>query len=159
MKNFFIVACMLVAWNAHAQWEAGEIDGREGIYAVTANDDGALFGRYCYFKDQNCVWLMTSTLRCTPGASYPALASSTDATNIQVVCGGPTTHNRGHRYFLTPYDAIEGLVEAGGILGIALVAQSGTFRVSRFDLTGAKRAMEQANTAFERRPKTREQKL
>lgn len=159
MRIFILVFGVFIGLSAHAQWEAGEIDGKEGIYAVTANEDGALFGRYCYFKDQSCVWLMTSTLRCTPGASYPALASSQDATNIQVVCGGPAAQGLGYRYFLTPYDSVEGLVEAGGILGIALVAQSGTFRVSRFDLNGSKKAMQQANTAFERRPKTREQRL
>lgn len=159
MRRFLILIGVFLAWNAHAQWEAGPMEGQEGVYAATVNDDGALFGRYCYFSDQKCLWLITSTLGCEPGSSYPALASSIGATQLEVVCGGPALNGRGHRYYLTPYDTVQRLVEAGGILGIALVEQGGTFRVSRFNLNGSKRMLEQANTAFDRRPRTREQRL
>ncbi|MCW5668161.1 MAG: hypothetical protein KIT86_00780 [Hydrogenophaga sp.] len=159
MKFILATIALAGAGIANAQWVAGDIDGKEGVYAVTQNDDGEIFGRYCYFEDKTCVWLVTNPLRCEPGASYPALATSKDSAHVEVVCWGKSPTSNVYRYFVKPYDIVEGLVNDGGILGIAVVAKNGNFRVSRFDLNGSQRAIRESSTKFESRSKTRGQVL
>lgn len=160
-KLIATLALLLVTLQANAQgrWETGPMAEGEGVYSATINDNGVVFGRYCYFKDDTCVWMLANDLGCTPGATYPALATSRDSAHVQLVCGGKSPTPALSRYFLKPYDTVEALVDAGGVLGVAVVADNGNFRVYRFDLAGAKRVLEQADAIYARRAKTKDQSL
>lgn len=158
---FLLLAALSFTKLAHAQaeWSTGLLANNIGVYAGTINASGVAFGRYCYFKDDTCYWMLGNDLSCDAGSIYPALASSKDAANIELVCGGKGSAGTRYNYFLKPYDTIENLVGASGVLGVAAVAEGGNFRVFRFDLKGAKRALQEADALYQQKVKTKDQTL
>jgi hypothetical protein len=157
-----LLAALSIAKFANAQttWSSGLLAKNEGVYAGTVNDSGAVFGRYCYFADDSCYWVLSNSLSCEETSTYPALAAAKDAANIELVCAGKPRNSNLHKYFLKPYDTIEALVgDSGGVLGVATVAEGGNFRVFRFDLSGAKRAMQDADILYRQKVKTKDQTL
>lgn len=155
------VALLAAVGSAHAQssWEAGPMSNNEGVFAAVANDSGVIFGRYCYYKDQTCVWIMANEMGCKLGDEYPALATAETSTHLTLVCGGKSPTQSHNRYYLKPYDTVEGLVNQGGTLGVAMVAESGNFKVYRFDLRGAKAMLDQADVIYRNRSRTKDQTL
>jgi hypothetical protein len=143
--------------NAQPRWDTGVIPGNEGVWAAATSSSGVAFGRYCYYRDNSCVWMLGNKLTCVPGDSYPALASASKSAHVQLVCAGK--NEAFNRYFLTPYDTVEGLVLGGGILGIAAVSESGEFQVFRFDLRDATRALNEADAMYQSGTRTKDQKL
>lgn len=162
MKGVFLAGLLLLttfAANAQQQWHAGVMSENEGVYAGVTNDNGVIFGRYCYFKDNSCVWLLANNLTCKPGEDYPALATARTSAHVTLACGGKSEDNQYTRYFLKPFDTVEALVLEGGTLGVAVVADSGNFRVFRFDLRGAKAILDQADAIYRARSRTKDQVL
>jgi hypothetical protein len=156
--SVFLVAA---ATGTHAQqtWQAGVMTDNEGVYAGVTNDSGAILGRYCTFKDDSCVWMLVNDMGCKPANQYPALATAKTSAHVSLVCAGLNPARTQHRYFLKPYDTVDGLVGEGGVLGVAMVAESGNFRVFRFDLRGAKAILEQADAIYRNRLRTKDQTL
>lgn len=162
MKKLICSALLAIAaTGAYAQqgWQAGVMNDNEGVYAGVTNDSGVVLGRYCTFKDDSCVWLIANDMSCRPANDYPALATAKSSAHVSLVCGGMNPARTQHRYFIKPYDTIDALVNDGGILGIAMVAESGNFRVFRFDLRGAKAILEQADSIYRTRSRTKDQTL
>lgn len=158
---FLLLAALSFTKLAHAQadWSSGLIANNKGVYAATINSSGVAFGRYCYFKDDSCYWMLANDLSCDAASTYPALASSKDAVNIELVCAGKGSTSKLFNYFLKPYDTIEKLVDSSGVLGVASVVEGGSFRVYRFDLSGAKRVLQEADALYQQKVKTKDQTL
>jgi len=69
------------------------------------------------------------------------MAGSQGATHIFYNCRGATKNGK-YIYILSPYDNVEQIVLAGGIVSMAFPLDSGRFYVNRFDTHGAKAAID-----------------
>ena len=117
-------------------------DSNDFVYAATLNENEHLFGQYCFPAEGACVWLLGFRTGCQQGDSYPALANSdSGAAHIEIICGG-RLENGLYRYALADFDTIDDLVKKGGRLGFAVPFKEDQFRLIRFDLTGARAAID-----------------
>lgn len=127
-----------------------ETTSRDGLYAATMNDSGALLGQFCFPGAGSCVWLIGMSTRCEAGAKYPILANSdVGAQYLELYCDGEL-ENGLHRYAFTDYAAVDGLVKGGNRIGFAIPLQQDQFIVVRFLLNGAKVAISAMRDAAER---------
>lgn len=97
----------------------------------TANDSGVLMSSVC--EDMNsCLWVMSvSGATCEHGQSYPALINSTaGAFHTDLYC---EVGNGTNRFVFSKQSSIASAASSGGILGVVLPMQSGSFSVRRFD--------------------------
>lgn len=152
------VALALFSGTASAQWSTGETANKASVYAGTANQSGALLSRYCHYKDQMCYWQIFNTLSCDPGESYPAMATSGVTAQITLVCEGKMGDGK-YGYFMKPFDAVDVLIKKGGVLGVVMVSADDSFNVYRFNLSGATKAMTDADELFHQRRPTRDMRL
>ncbi|HIH0944418.1 TPA: hypothetical protein ACYHTU_003532, partial [Vibrio cholerae] len=56
----------------HKDWVINT-DGDDYYYAATINNSGHVFGKYCYFENKQCLFLITVDITCTKGNKYPVL--------------------------------------------------------------------------------------
>ena len=74
---------------AFGDWFAGVQDDKIGLYAATVNDSKGVLGQYCFFEDNNCLWLLKTDIECEEGSTYPVLVNSdAGASHKEVYCGG-----------------------------------------------------------------------
>jgi len=71
-----IAATILLAPIAHsgtifAHWSTGATNDSSSVFAASANDDGAVFGKHCHFSTQDCSWHIAADMACEKGAYYP----------------------------------------------------------------------------------------
>lgn len=123
---------------------------RDGLYAATMNDSGALLGQFCFPGAGACVWLIGMRTRCETGEKYPILANSdVGARYLEIYCDGEL-ENGLHRYAFTDFDAVDGLVKSGSRVGFAIPLRQDQFIVVRFLLNGSKAAISAMRTTAER---------
>lgn len=161
MKQFLIAAALcLMAALSHAQtWSSGLMTDKTGVYVGTVSESGAILARYCYFKDSSCVWMITTDLNCEAGADYPALATSKAASHLTLLCANREPKPAVNRYLVRPYDSMQSLIDAGEVFGLAMVTEAGGFKVFRFNLNGAKIAIQEAEALFRQASRTKDQVL
>jgi hypothetical protein len=120
-------------------WSVGVMKANEGTFATTGSDKGSVLGQYCYAAPGHCVWILAADLSCEAGNRYPALVNTeAGAAVLEILCldlGGK------RRFAFTDFDAIDGIVHKARTLRVALPTANGLFRVSRFSLEGASRAV------------------
>ena len=152
MKKFLIaIFCSLVAVSANAQsnptqkfkeWTVGVISENAGMYAITFNDSNVLFGNYCYFKIQKCVWILGINLKTEEDARYPVLMNSKHgALNTAMTCDSAKNIGVQSRCVFETPESISESINAGGQIGFAFPLADGKFHVSRFSLSGANDAV------------------
>lgn len=115
------------------------------VSAYTVNESESVFGMLC--DSESCVFYTNLRTTCEKGTQYQSLISgSAGGATAMVLHCRPITENGQTRYILLigGFDDMEQIVMGGGVLGIAVVLQSGEFNVSRFDLKDARRATELA---------------
>jgi hypothetical protein len=120
-------------------WTVGAIAGDEGVYSATRNDSGGVLGQYCLREGGRCLWLLANDVGCEDGARYPVLVNASDgAASAELVCmkldGKP-------RYAFADFDLIDRVAKESDWIGVAFPMESGLFKVSRFSLSGAERAV------------------
>jgi len=121
------------------------------LFAATINDSGALFGQFCYLEEGTCAWLLGMTTGCEKGDKYPALLNSDrGARSVEIYCDGKLESGL-YRYAFTDFDAVKGHLIDSARIGIAIPLQSDQFRVVRFSLDGAARAISSMRDAAEAR--------
>src|SRR5437667_8824905 len=141
----FLVAVMggveLVSAQAFGEW-AVDIKDPNVFFAVTLNDSDHLIGQYCYTSEHSCVWLLAMSTRCKKGDTYPVLANSdAGAASLQLLCDGQL-ENGHYRYVFTGFDDVDKLVrDSKTRIGFAFPMEGDEFRVVRFDLRGAEKAL------------------
>ena len=143
VSNAACIVAFLIASSAIAAetWTTRETDDMS--IAVTANMDGDAFGLRCDAETAYCEWAITTKSSCKENASSPAVMSGPKgASHIFYNCRGATKSGKSFVYVLSPYDNVEELVLAGGIVSMAFPLESGRFSVNRFDTSGAKTAIE-----------------
>jgi hypothetical protein len=131
---FFTVQGIAVPSAGH--WITGITDGKSAVYAATLNDDGFVFGKYCFFASKTCSWHVALDMSCDADATYPVLASTDKgASTFSLKCVGKMDDTH-YEYVFTNWKDLEKLVNKGDRLGIVTPLQSDQFRVYRFILDG-----------------------
>jgi hypothetical protein len=129
----------------YGTWSVGFTDSRSApfTYAYTTNDSGHVLGQYCYPKSDSCLWLVAMSTTCEKNQKYPVLVNSdAGAEGLQVYCAGEMEDSPGkYTYAFTAFDRINEAVLKSSRLGIAIPLANDQFRVIRFELTGAERAV------------------
>jgi hypothetical protein len=149
-----LAATIFLAPMAHSDttfghWSTGATSDKSGVYAATANDDGAVFGKYCYFSTKNCSWHIAIDMVCEKDAYYPVLANSDKgATSLVLRCVGPMTGNNLYQYVFNNWKDVEKTIKTGSRLGIAMPLQSDQFKVYRFLLDGMTQSTDSVETPF-----------
>jgi hypothetical protein len=149
-----VIAAILLAPRAHSDttfshWSTGATSDKSGVYAATANDDGAVFGKYCYFSSKNCTWNIAIDMACEKGAYYPVLANSEKgAASLVLQCVGPMTGNNLYQYVFNNWKDVEKIIKTSSKLGIATPLQSDQFKVYRFLLDGMTQSTDSVETPF-----------
>lgn len=146
-------AASLLAWSTPAladDWTAGVTDTGTESFALTINQDGAVFGQWCSTSTADCYWAAASTIKCEEGARYPILINAQpEATHAELVCNksfrlqGKTYWS----YLFTEFKPIDNVARTARIFGIAMPLASGRFEVLRFDATGAVDALAKSHRA------------
>ncbi|WP_292979358.1 hypothetical protein [Nitrosomonas sp.] len=152
----FIVAFYFYGPYANAQtngsWIA-ETESKHFLYAATVNDSGALLGQYCFPGEGSCIWLVGMEIPCNKDDKYHGLANSDiGAQPLELLCD-TQLDNGLYRYVFTDFKAVDTIVRRDRRLGIAIPLADGQFRVVRFDLEGATRALDTMRSAADRRMK------
>ena len=122
-------------------WFTGETNDGNFVFAATVNDSGNLLGQYCSPKTGNCLWMLGISTACKLDDKYPILANSDiGAEHLSIHCDKQYEDGL-FRYVFSKFDSIDGIIKGGLRVGFALPLQSDNFRVIRFDLSGANRAI------------------
>lgn len=148
------IILMLLAPMAHSDttfghWSTGATSDKSGVYAATANDDGAVFGKYCYFSTKDCSWHIAIDMACEKEAYYPVLLNSDNgAASVMLQCVGPMKGSNLFQYVFNNWKDVEKIVKTGSRVGIATPLQSDQFKVYRFLLDGMTQATDSVETPF-----------
>jgi hypothetical protein len=119
------------------------------MYAVVFNDSGALFGQYCYPDKGTCLWLISISTQCEKDHKYPVLANSDGdggAMQLTIQCQGSIGgegKDAKYAYVFTDFDSVTSLLKNGKRVGFTIPLQSDQFKVVRFNLQGAEKAISQ----------------
>ncbi|MGB4294144.1 MAG: hypothetical protein WBJ16_00725 [Smithellaceae bacterium] len=157
MRQLLLLSIIVIILSVHytvqaesfGEWFTGITDSGELIYATTINDSGNLLGQYCAPSTGNCVWLLGMSTACKEDDQYPVLANSdVGAVHITVRCDAKLDKGL-YRYVFTDFDIMNNIVTKGLRVGFAVPLQADQFRVVRFDLNGARRAITLMRAAAE----------
>ena len=137
----FLVPGLAVA-ATFADWE--ESTDRAGSFwsAATVNGSQEVFGQWCYADKGTCIWLIGMTTRCHKGKTYPVVANSdVGAVQLEVQCLGKLEVTGAFELAFTNFDDVDHLARRASRVGFAIPLQGDQFRVARFSLSGAVRAL------------------
>ena len=131
-------------------WTVMLSDDKKDLIAATGQDNDKFLAYRCFTKAAKCVHVIVMATSCDDGHRYPVLINaSSGSLTVDCLC----SENEG-TYELLPTD-FDGfhriLTDSTGHVGFALPLASGQFKVVRFSLTGAKRAMAAAEAAARRK--------
>ncbi len=151
-----LLAILFLAGTARADepirigdWLVNVNDSNTAIFAATENGAGSVFGQYCFPERQGCMYLLGLRTSCENGSEYPVLANSdSGAYPLTLRCFGANDTGV-YEYAVTNFDLIDAAVRQSTRIGFAIPMQSDAFRVVRFSLIGAVKAMDGVRTAAE----------
>ncbi|CAM3218935.1 hypothetical protein [Vibrio rarus] len=141
MKKMICLFLCLVSANVLAEekmykdWFVNT-DRADYLYAITLNNSGNIFGKYCYLDSGQCLYLTGIDTNCTTGNKYPVLVNAdSGAFNTFLHCG----EKIGEQSVLVfdNFDVIETAAKESKKIGIAVPMESGHFKVSRFSMSGS----------------------
>uniref|UniRef100_UPI003B968446 hypothetical protein n=2 Tax=Photobacterium leiognathi TaxID=553611 RepID=UPI003B968446 len=137
--------CVNAAEKIHKDWIIGT-EGDEYYYSATVNKSDHIFGKYCYFESENCIYLTAVDITCTKGNKYPVLVNTdTGAFHVSLMCGDSNV------LIFDEFDSINEAATKGKQLGISIPMESGLFKVTRFSLSGSTYSIEtMTKEAFKR---------
>ena len=143
---FGIASQMLMLGAALAQssmWQTIAAANKKDQIAFTVgkDDNKQVLAVRCFRDSKKCAVILSMGTQCEDKAVYPMLINS-DAGALQI--RGFCTVNEGrYEYILSPYDQVSQILYTGkGVLGIATPLEDGAFRAFRFNLFGAKDAID-----------------
>jgi hypothetical protein len=142
---------------AFGNWSVGRLDADEGYYAATMNDSNGVFGQYCYFESDVCVWLLATDVDCKEGSKYPALVNADGGSEqLELIC---KKLGAKPRYLFSNFDKIDAITNISKTyLGIAFPLESGLFHVTRFLLDGSQDAIQNMHSKINQKRKSKNSK-
>ena len=141
MKTFIsIITLLFCVHPAFAEWTT-DTTNKEYFWAATTNDEGHVFGQYCYHESKKCLWLIGVPTKCESSSKYPALVNSTGGSgSVELYC---LSQSGGSNVLaFVNFDQIDNFVRQSDKIGIALPLENDRFRVYRFDIAGAARQLD-----------------
>ena len=123
------------------QWGTGITDDKDGFYAATGNDSGGILGQYCLTDQSLCYWILVNSVKCEKDATYPALVNSEAGSDSVAMLCWPMPDGK-PRFAFKSFNGIDDLIRKSSNIGIAFPMESGTFKVSRFNVSGANVALD-----------------
>ncbi|MGE5452456.1 MAG: hypothetical protein ACM3VZ_11520 [Acidobacteriota bacterium] len=125
----------------------------EIIATHVQNDDGSMLSFLCTKSDKSCLWTISVGLTCDEKYEQPALAATRmGSAHITMVCNGKLKESNLYMLYAKEYEMMNSLVSRGGVMGIALAKDDGQFIAFRFNVDGAKAAIENIASALDRLP-------
>lgn len=114
-----------------------------GVYETyTANESGSTLGLLC--TESDCYFYLRADITCESGGTYLALINSESGAASHKLSCAPLTINNNIEYVLLIGD-LEPFAEviiSSTTIGFAIPMANGQFKVSRFSLRGANKALE-----------------
>lgn len=142
-----------------SDWEASGDRTGSFFSAATVNRSREVFGEWCYPGKGNCIWLLGITTHCHEGNIYPVLANTdVGAVQLEVRCLGKLEITGAYELAFTNFDDVDHITRKATHVHFALPLHAGRFRIMRFSLAGAVRAltvMREAAGSSTTRAKTR----
>jgi len=140
-----ILLVLVLSPAAHAQARSGdwvfEMD-KVSLSAMTTNESGASFGKFCYPSQGKCYWGIASLTKCEKGSAYPVLVNaSAGALPFTLTCIGQIGTSASWMYAIHGPDSMDKAVGEGEQIGFAMPLANGLFRIVRFSLDGANKAL------------------
>ncbi len=130
-------------------WIVQDVDDLHTV-AMTTVPTGGSFGQICRIGE-GCTWALVVSGSCTPGDSFPALAtSSATAMTLELKCQDRYGGGMARFSFAHP-ERVEALLKGATRLGVAVPLQNDQIRVLNFDLVGSVPAIERARARNDKR--------
>ena len=125
-----------------ADWEASGDRRGSSLSAATVNRSQEVFGEWCYPEKGNCIWLIGITTQCRDGNTYPVLANSdVGPVQLEVRCLGKLEVTGAYELVFTNFDDVDHIARKATRVHFAIPLQADQFRIVRFSLAGAVRAL------------------
>jgi hypothetical protein len=153
MKIFSILflTCFLsfASYGQSGRWfqiNANDTSGDQ-ISGTVSNDGKSYLASRCFIDIKKCAIIISAPTKCEKDAEYSMLINSDEGAYHTVgVC---RLNGNQYEYILTPYNTILKIIDKNiGVIGFALPLESGEFRAYRFSLLGAKNALNEMHTKF-----------
>ncbi len=140
LLSVFVCLPVFSAEKTHKDWVI-DTTGSDYFYASTVNNSGHVFGKYCYFGDQQCLFLLGIDISCKTGNKYPVLVNAeSGALNMNLVCADKVGQQQ--VLIFDNFEQIERTAKESNKLGVAIPMESGQFKVSRFSMSGSTYSLE-----------------
>lgn len=111
------------------------------VFALTLNDTGNIFGKFCFKENSSCVYLLGMRIACKSGNQYPVLVNSdVGSYSLSVYCFDEVKKGL-FRYGFTNFNDINNIVHSASKIGFAFPMEGDQFKVIRFSLDGATRVI------------------
>ena len=137
---------------SYADWTVN-LKNPSAYSVTTVNDSGRVLGQYCFFDDNTCYWLIELDSSCEESHKYPVLANGdTGAVSLELFCHG-RLDDGGYAYAFTNFDQVDKIIGQSNQVGFAIPMQDDEFRVVRFNVRGAARALSAMAEALAKRSK------
>ena len=121
------------------QWGVVRADDGSSVAAVTAVNDDAAFGEWCFFSSKSCTWELLINISCKEGDSALLLANSTSSySSLKAQCLGKSGQGALYSYAFNWRD-LEALIKSpsnDSLVAFAMPLEKSEFRVVRFSLDG-----------------------
>ena len=122
-------------------WTVGKTNDGAKLYAATINDSGNILGQYCSLTEGTCTWLLGLSIRCKVGDKYPILINAeSGAASSEVYCFESPSKGIS-QYAFTNFDQADTFAKTNVLVGLAFPMVGDQFKVIRFDLADANRAI------------------
>jgi hypothetical protein len=122
-------------------WVVDVGDDKSFIYAATENSTGNVFGEYCYFDSESCLYLLGIKTACVENITTPVLINSDQgALSNTLICSG-RKFGVISLYSFSDFPSIQDVAIKANNIGFALPLLSDEFSVVRFSLNGSDKAI------------------
>jgi hypothetical protein len=119
-----------------------EPSGQGALVAGTRNEGGNIIGYMC-LENRNCAWLLTVDVECKEDSQRPVMANSdVGATPLTAHCMGPAGVGSFHNYMFLEFQNVDRMIKGATRIAFAMPLAKDEFQVVRFDLSGAKFAID-----------------
>jgi hypothetical protein len=135
--------CSVTSYAANRVFGDWLVSVENGVYETyIANESGSTLGLLC--TESDCSFYLRADITCESGGTYLALINSESGAASHELSCAPLTINNNTEYVLLIGDLkpFAEVVISSTTIGFAIPMANGQFKVSRFSLRGANKALE-----------------